>query len=89
MTMNYGKTKKSRESEKPVQPQLYGFDKLNKLVFATRTFEPYFPQWWSHKKANFFQLNKPIEKAMLAMNPPYNVLPLEKIHEFYNLLVVD
>ena len=78
--------KEAEKAQKPVQPQLYGFDKLNKLVFATRTHLNHIsPNDAVIKEANFFQLNKPIEKAMLVMNPPYNVrLPQEKIHEFYN-----
>ena len=78
--------KEAEKAQKSVQPQLYGFDKLNKLVFATRTHLNHIsPNDALIKEANFFQLNKPIEKAMLVMNPPYNVrLPQEKIHEFYN-----
>ena len=78
--------KEAEKAQKSVQPQLYGFDKLNKLVFATRTHLNHIsPNDAIIKEANFFQLNKPIEKAMLVMNPPYNVrLPQEKIHEFYN-----
>ena len=78
--------KEAEKAQKSVQPQLYGFDKLNKLVFATKTHLNHIsPNDAVIKEANFFQLNKPIEKAMLVMNPPYNVrLAQEKIHEFYN-----
>ena len=78
--------KEAEKAQKSVQPHLYGFDKLNKLVFATRTHLNHIsPNDAIIKEANFFQLNKPIEKAILVMNPPYNVrLPQEKIHEFYN-----
>ena len=78
--------KEAEKAQKSVQPQLYGFDKLNKLVFATKThLNLISPNDAVIKEANFFQLNKPIEKAMLVMNPPYNLrLPQEKIHEFYN-----
>ena len=80
--------KEAEKLQKPVQPQLYGFDKLNKLVFATRSHLNHIsPNDAVIKEANFFHLNKPIEKAMLVMNPPYSVrLPQEKIHEFYNFI---
>ena len=76
----------AKKSKNNIQPKLYGYDKLNKLVFATRThLNQISPNDAKVKEANFFQLQKPVEKAMLVMNPPYNVrLPQEKIHSFYN-----
>ena len=76
----------AEKAKNTLQPKLYGYDKLNKLVFATRThLNQISPNDAKVKEANFFQLQKPVEKAMLVINPPYNVRLLqEKIHSFYN-----
>ena len=55
-------------------------------MFASRThLNQISPNDAKVKEPNFFQLQKPVDKAMLVMNPPYNVrLPQDKIHSFYN-----
>lgn len=70
-------------------PDLIGFDLLNKMVFATKNnLKNIHP---NHScpisPADFIQLEKNIDDAMLIMNPPYNIrIPQEKTHEFYNAI---
>ena len=67
-------------------PDLIGYDLLNKMVFATKhnlkTIHA------NHScpiaEADFLTLEKTTEDALIIMNPPYNVrIPQEKIHDFY------
>ncbi len=81
--------KLKEEAENQIEnsnPNLIGYDLLNKMVFATKNnLKNIYP---NHScpisAADFLTLEKSNEDALILMNPPYNVrIPQEKIHDFY------
>ena len=72
---------------KNINPTLYGYDKMNEAIINTKnninTIDSEFDL--ITENIDFFKVEKPVEKGMLIMNPPYNVrIQQDEILEFYN-----
>ena len=53
----------AEKAKNTIQPKLYGYDKINKLVFATRThLNQISPNDAKVKEANFFQVQNQLKK---------------------------
>ena len=77
----------AREKIESTNPNLIGYDLLNKMVFATKHNMKtiYENHSCPISEADFLKLEKCTDNALILMNPPYNVrIPQEKIHEFYS-----
>jgi putative N6-adenine-specific DNA methylase len=78
---------KANDVIESANPDLIGYDLLNKMVFATKNnLKAIYP---NHScpisEADFLTLECSSENALIIMNPPYNVrIPQEKIHDFYS-----
>jgi len=73
----------------PSNPNLLGYDLLNKMVFATKqNLKNIHPNHSCPiESIDFLKLDKPVENWLIIMNPPYNIrIAQEKTHEFYNAI---
>ncbi len=82
------KEEASRELKK-TSPKLFGYDKMMDSIVNTKNNIKNIDTDFECKIENidFFETEKPSEKGMLIMNPPYNVrIQQDEILEFYNAI---